>query len=130
MIPDQAIPFGAQRGRLADGVLVHDLAVVISLVVDVSPLDLAACEQVPEGFVLGSGPGKHGEEPALVLMDIGHVFRGGQFAVRHVEEVSASGQATEEVPGGDMGFVVRHVAAGDLEIQRNRTVPGHREDVE
>ena len=29
-----------------------------------------------------------------------------------------------------MGFVVRHVAAGDLEIQRNRAVPGHCEDVE
>ena len=29
-----------------------------------------------------------------------------------------------------MGLVVGHIAAGDLEIQRDRAVPGHREDVE
>ena len=87
-------------------------------------------QRVPEGAVLGSGPGKHGEEPALVLMDIGHVLGAGQLAVRDVKEVSPSGQATEEIPGGAMGLVVGHVAAGDLEIQRNRAVPGHREDIE
>src|ERR1039458_4395507 len=73
VIPDQAIPFGTQRGRHADRVLVHDLAIVISLVVDGTPLDLATLQRVPEGTVLRSSPGKHGEEPALVLMDMGHV---------------------------------------------------------
>src|SRR5271166_2875750 len=97
VIPNQAIPFGAERGRFADGVLVHDLAVVISFVVDVSPLDLAAREQLPEGFVLSSGSGEDSKKSTLVLMDIGHVFRGGQFAVRHVEEVGASDQATKQV---------------------------------
>src|SRR5260370_7691770 len=69
--PDQPVPFSAERGRFADGVLVRD-----------------------------------------------------------VEEVRSSGQATEEVPGGDMGFVVHHIAAGDLEIDRNRAVPAPREGVE
>ena len=128
VVPGQAIPFVTQRGRLGDGVLVHDLALVISFVVDMSPLDLAFGEQVPERFVLGLGPGEHGKEPALVLMDIGHVFRGGQFAVRHVQEVGVSDQATEEVPGGDMSFVVHDIAAGDLKIQRDRAIPGNRED--
>src|SRR5208282_347727 len=130
VIPDQAVPFGAQRGRHADGVLVHDLAPVIALFVDGTPLDLAFGERVAKVAVLGSSPGEHREEPALVLMDVGHVLGAGQFAVNHIEEVWSSDQATEEVPGGDMGFVVHHIAAGDLEIERNRAVPGHREDEE
>ena len=130
VIPDQTIPFRTERRRLADGVLVHDLAIVIPLVVDEAPLNLALGQQVSEGAVFGSRSGKHGEEPALALMDIGHVLGGGQLTVRHVEEVPATGQATEQVPGGAMRLVVRHVAAGDLEIQRNRPVPGNREDIE
>src|SRR4029077_10783446 len=130
VIPDKVIPLSAQRGRFTDGVLVYDLALVISLVVDVAPLDLTVAERVPEGFVLGSGPGKHGEEPALVLMDIGHVLGAGQLAIRDVEEIAPSGQATEEIPGSAMGLVVHHIAAGNLEIQRNCAVPGHREDIE
>jgi hypothetical protein len=130
VIPDQTIPFGAQRGGLTDGVPVHDLAVVISLVVNVAPLDWAALERVAEGFVLGSGPGKHGEEPALMLMDVGHVVGAGQLAIRDVKKISLSGQATEEIPGRAIGLVVGHIAASDLEIQRNRAVPRHREDIE
>ena len=105
VVPNQSVSFDAQRGRLGDGVLVHDLAVVISLVMDVPPLDLATAEQVPEGTVLGSSPGQHGEEPALVLMDMGHVLGAGQLAVRDVEEISSSGQATEKVPGSTMSLV-------------------------
>ena len=129
VIPDQAIPFSAQRGRHADRVPINDLALVIPLVVDVPPLDLTLGQQVPEDAVLGSSPGQHGEKPALALMDIGHVLGAGQLAVGHVEEIASSGQATEQVPGSAVGLVVDHVAAGDLEIQGNRTVLGHREDV-
>jgi hypothetical protein len=102
----------------------------IPLVMDGVPLNLVLGQQVPEAAVLGSSPGEHGEKPALALMDMGHVLRGGQFTVRYIEEVPTPGQATKQVPGGAMGLVVRHVAAGDLEIQRNRPIPGHREDVE
>ena len=91
---------------------------LIPLVMDVPPLHLTLKQQIPEHAVLGSGPGQHGEEPALVLMDLGHVLGAGQFAVGHVEEVASSGQATEQVPGGAVGLVVHHIAAGNLEIQR------------
>ena len=60
-------------------------ALVIPLVVDVPPLDLTLGQQVPEDAVLGSSPGQHGEEPALALMDIGHVLGAGQLAVGHVQ---------------------------------------------
>src|SRR5271166_1578326 len=81
VIPDQAIPFSAQRGRHAERVPIDDLAIVIPLVVDVPPLDLTLEQQVPEDAVLGSSPGQHGEEPALALMDIGHVLNGIKFSV-------------------------------------------------
>ena len=60
--------------RHADRVPINDLALVTPLVVDVPPLDLTLGQQVPEDAVLGSSPGQHGEEPALALMDIGHVL--------------------------------------------------------
>src|SRR5208337_3411055 len=102
---------------------------VIPLVMDVPPLHLALRQQIPEDAVLGSSAGQHGEKPALVLMDIGHVLGAGQFAVGPVEEVASTGQATEQVPGGAGGLVVHHVVAGNLEIQRNRAVRGYRKDV-
>ena len=40
VVPNQSVSFDAQRSRLGDRVLVQDLAVVISLVMDVLPLDL------------------------------------------------------------------------------------------
>src|SRR5438132_221446 len=58
-------------------------------------------------------------------MDMGHVLGAGQFAVRDVEEISSSGQATEKIPGSTVGLIVRHVAAGNLEVQGNCTVLGH-----
>ena len=61
-------------------------------------------------------------------MDIGHVLGAGQLAVGHVEEIASAGQATEQVPGGAVGLVVDHVAAGDLEIQGDPP-SRHREDV-
>ena len=62
-------------------------------------------------------------------MDMGHVLGAGQLAVRDVEEISRSGQATEKVPGSTVGLIIGHVAAGNLEVQRNCTVLGHCEDV-
>ena len=62
-------------------------------------------------------------------MDMGHVLGAGQLAVRDVEEISSSGQATEKVPGSTVGLIVRYVAAGNLEVQRNCTVLGHCENV-
>ena len=66
----------------------------------------------------------------MTLLDISHVFTGGQLAVGDVEEVASSRQATEQVPGVAVSLVVDHVAAGDLEVQRHRAVSGHREDVQ
>src|SRR5580658_430734 len=62
-------------------------------------------------------------------MDMGHVLGAGQLAVRDIEEISSSRQATEKVPRSTMGLVVSHVAAGNLEVQRNCAVLGHCEDV-
>src|SRR5208337_179208 len=112
VIPDQAIPFDAQCLRHADRVLIDDLTLVIMLVVNVFPLDLASGYQVAEHAVLGSSSRHHGEEPALTVLDISHVFTGGQLAVCHVEKVPSSRQATEQVPGGAVSLVVDHVAAG------------------
>ena len=61
----------------------------------------------------------------MALLDVGHVLGGGQLAVGDVEEVASAGRATEQVPGGAVGLVVGDVAAGELEVQRDRAVSGH-----
>jgi hypothetical protein len=40
VVPNQSVSFDAQQSRVGDRVLVHDLAGVISLVMDGLPLDL------------------------------------------------------------------------------------------
>jgi hypothetical protein len=44
VVPNQSVSFDAQRSRLGDRVLVHTLAIVISLVMDVLPLDLTTAK--------------------------------------------------------------------------------------
>jgi hypothetical protein len=61
-------------------------------------------------------------------MHVRHVFRGRQLAVGHVEEVAALRQGAEQIPGGAVGLVVGDVAALGLEIDRNSTIFGDRED--
>ena len=109
---------------------VDQLPLVIVLVVDRSPVGPAREDLGAEGGVLAAGAGQDAEEPAAVLMDVGHVLGGGQLAVGDVEEVAAAGQLAEQVPGGAVGAVVGGVAALDPELHRHGAVAGDGEDVE
>ena len=101
---------------------VDQFALVIELVVDRFPAGLALADRRAEGGVLAAGARQDGEEPAAVLMDVGHVLGGGELAVGDVEEVAAAGQLAEDVPGLDMGAVVGGVAALDAEVHRHGAV--------
>ena len=83
-----------------------------------------------EGGVLAPGAGEHGEEPAAVLVDVGHVLGGGELAVGDVEEVAAPGEFAEEVPGLAVRAVVGGVAACDAEVHGHGAVAGDGEDVQ
>ncbi len=54
--------------------------------------DLAAPERFAEAGILAPSAGQNAEEPAPMLVEIGHVLGGGQLAVGHVEEVATAGQ--------------------------------------
>src|SRR5439155_14271190 len=102
----------------------------IELVVDLFPPGLAFADGHAEGRVLATGAWQDGEEPAAVVMDVGHVLSGGELAVGDVEEVAAAGQLAEDLPGADMGAVVGGVAALDAEVDRHGAVARDGEDVE
>ena len=95
-----------------------------------SPAGLALQHRRAEGGVLAPGAGQHAEEPAAVLVEVGHVLGGGQLAVGDVEEVAPAGQLAEQLPGGAVRAVVGGVAALDPELHRHGAVAGDREDVE
>src|SRR5439155_25315003 len=130
LVPGKAVALGGGRFRLVGPIAVDELAPVIELVVDRLPAGQAVAEGRAEGRVLAPGAWQDGEEPAAVLMDVGHVLGGGQLAVGDVEEVAAAGQLTEDLPGADMGAVVGGVAALDAEVHRHGAVARDGEDVE
>src|SRR5262249_36552609 len=70
------------------------------------------------------------DEPAAVLVEVGHVLGGRQLAVGDVEEVAAAGQPAEQPPGLAVRAVVGGVAARDPELDRHGAVPADRADVE
>ena len=110
---------------------VDHFPVVVALVVEVSPVGPRPSRTTgAEGGVLAAGAGQDGEEPAAVLMDVGHVLGGGELAVGDVEEVAAAGQLAEQVPGVAVRAVVGGVAALDPELHRHGTVACDGEDVE
>ena len=129
VIPDQPVPLGAGRLRLVDREPVDQLPVVVVLVVDPRQWTRPAQDLGAEGGVLAAGAGQDAQEPAAVLMDVGHVLGGGELAVGDVEEVAAAGQLAEEVPGVAVRAVVGGVAALDPELHRHGAVAGDREDV-
>jgi hypothetical protein len=130
VVPDQPVALGALTRRLADRKLVEKVSLVIASVVDVPPSDLSQHHSGAEGGIFTSGAGKHAEEPAAMLVDVGHVLGSGQLAIRDVEEVVSPGQLAEQVPGGDMGPVVGGVATLNPEVHRHGTVAADGEDVE
>jgi hypothetical protein len=112
----------AQRRRLADAELIDDLPVLVALVVDRPPPDLAPRQRRAERPILASGAGDRGEEPTAVLMHVRHVLGGRRLVAGEVEEVATLGQRAEQVPGGAVGLVVGRVAALGLEIDRDPAV--------
>src|SRR5205823_11339566 len=99
VVPDQSVPLGASRLRFVDTEPVDQVAVVIESVVDRSPAGLAIRHRRPKHGVLTTGAGQDGEEPAAVLMEVGHVLGGRQLAVGDVEEIPPAGQLAEQLPG-------------------------------
>src|SRR5205807_2158227 len=93
-------------------------------------IDLSTHDPHAEGGIFTSGAGKHAEEPAAMLVDVGHVLGGGQLAIRDVEEIASPGQLAKQVPGGAVGAVVGGVAALDPEVHGHGAVATDGEDVE
>ena len=122
VVPDQAVSFGSDRLGLVDAESIDQLPVVIELVVDVSPVGVARAEGRAKGGVLATGARQDGEESAAMLMDVGHIFGGGELAVGDVEEVVAAGQLAEKFPGTLMGAVVGGIAALDPELHGHGAV--------
>lgn len=85
-------------------------------------------DPVPKHRVFFAGGGQHGQEPAPVAVDVVHVVAGGELAVGDVEEVAASEERDQVVPGFDVGAVVDGVAVGHPIGDRHRPVGGHGED--
>ncbi len=128
VIPDQPITLDRGSRLVAGRVAVKHLAFLVGLFPQPSPGDLALGQPLAKGGVFAAGPRQDGDEAALALVEIGHVFAGGQFAVGHVEKVAAAGQLAQQVPGVAVGLVVGHVAAFGAEVQRHAAVGGDRED--
>jgi len=122
VVPDQPVSLGGGRLRLVDAEPVDQLPIVIDLVVDVSPARQALANRRPVSRVLAAGARQDGEEPAAVLMDVGHVFGSRELAVGNIEEVAAAGQRAEQIPGALVRAVVSGVAALDPELHRYGTV--------
>jgi hypothetical protein len=87
-----------------------------------------AVEPVAELGVFFAGAGKHGHEPAAVVVDVVHGGPVGQLAVGHVEEVGPSDQGSQLVPGGDVGDVVGGVAVLGAIRDGDRPVGGDGQD--
>jgi len=109
---------------------VDDLAMLVHLVVEVLPGGLASAELGAKGRIFAACPGQHTDEPAAVLVHVGHVLGGSQLAIGHVEEVAPAGQLTEEVPRLAMSTIVGGIPTLDAEVHGDRTITCHREDVE
>ena len=56
------------------------------------------------------------------------VVPGGELGVGHVEEVGATEECYQGVPGGDVGGRVLHVPIGGPTGDGHRSVGGHRQD--
>ena len=128
VVPHQPIAFGGAGGLVAERVAVDHLPSSSRLLPQRPPSDLALATNSRKARVFAAGPRQHGDEPALALVQVGHVLAGGQLAVGHVEEVAPAGQLAEQVPGVAVRLVVHHVAACGPEVQRHAAVGGDRED--
>ena len=105
------------------------MSLIITLFVDLTPDDRAGSDRGAEGGVFASGSRQDGDEPAAVLVEVGHVLGGGELAVGDVEEVGAAGEFAEEIPGLAVRAVVGGVAALDAELHRDGPVACYRENV-
>ncbi len=128
VIPEQTITLGGGGRLVAGGVAVEDFAFLVGFLPQRLPRDPALGDQATEGSVLAPCARQDGDEPALALMEIGHVLARGELAISHVEKVAPAGQLAEQVPSGAMGLIVGDIAAGGAEVQRHATVGGDSEN--
>ena len=128
VIPDQPIAFGARGGLVARRVAIDHFAVLVRLLPQESPSDLARHDHGAEGRIFATRLGQNRKEPTLTLVQVGHVLAGGQLRIGHVEEVASTGQLAEQVPGVAMGDIVGDVAAGSAKVERHTAIGRDREN--
>jgi hypothetical protein len=85
-------------------------------------------EVATKGAVLFARRREDGNEPTVVLHDVGHVLPGRQLGVGYIEEVESAQQLDQGVPGSDVGRRVLHVPVRGPTGNGHRPVSGHREN--
>jgi len=128
--PHDGEPLGGRPGRPHGG---DDLAGVAEAFAgpadDLDEAGVVADRPGPELRVFLAGAGQHGDEQAVVAVDVAHRRLGGQLAVRDIDEVGAAGEGDQVVPGRHVGGVVAGVAVGQAVQHRDRAVGCHGQDV-
>ena len=130
MEPPQAVTFGEHHRLVADREAVDELALVVCLVPQRLPDDLAVERPRAKGRVFLARARQHADETAAVSGDVVHVVDRGQLAVGDVEEVAAAGDLAEQIPVLPVGRVVGDVPAGRAEMDGHAAVVADGEDVQ
>ena len=65
---------------------------------------------------------KHTDEPSSFSVEVAHLFAATQLRVRHVDEVTATGDPAQILPDLDVGLVIGGVAVEALVVNRYRPV--------
>jgi hypothetical protein len=106
------------------------LTVTSELLAHCQPIGLMVLEPLAEELVLLAAAREHGQEAAIMAVDVVHVLAGAELAVGHVEEVGPTDQGAQGVPGLAVGLAVLGVAVGDAAEDGNGLVGAHGQDPE
>ncbi len=92
------------------------------------PVGLVGVRPVAQEAVLAAAAWKDGHEPSAVGVDVGHLLARAQLAVGDIEEVRATDDRAQLVPGGDVRLVIARVAVAQAVRDRDRLVGADGQD--